>query len=424
MKYTLRSWVSDTQTTSSARSTERGTRRVALAIAAIALLCASGTAHAQDPSDTTRKVTPAPPVTPPTGVPGTPGIRMRLGRDTLPLILPSVLSRGARESFRQAQAQIEAARATAFQQNMRTIMQAVWGQVATTNFATPAPAPAYPGDLPPKSKPTVTPKKVPILGEYADLGLQIDGRLEFRGEQNQSALCQSIVVFDPVADCRTSFGPPQVDFQFAAKSGGIVADRVHVNLDYDTQREFDASNNISIYYEGKPSEFVQRLEIGNVTFQPPPSRYITAGIASGNYGIQAVTKIGSMRLKTILAQQKGNIVRDRVFTVGDRTLQAIDRKIEDYQFESRRFFFTVDPRLFGAAYPNVDILDTRRMAALSASLPDTLRPTKIFLYRLLIGGQPPNPAGPQFRLLGDPRSRRGQVYEYLREGVDYYADPS
>jgi len=64
------------------------------------------------------------------------------------------------------------------------------------------------------------------------------------------------------------------------------------------------------------------------------------------------------------------------------------------------------------------------MAVLSASLPDTLRPTKIFLYRLLIGGQPPNPNGPQFRLLGNPRSRRGQVYEYLREGVDYYADPS
>ncbi|HEX9248184.1 MAG TPA: cell surface protein SprA, partial [Gemmatimonadaceae bacterium] len=291
------------------------------------------------------------------------------------------------------------------------------------NFATSTPAPAYPGELPPKPKPTVPPKRVPILGEYADLGLQIDGRLEFRGEKNQSALCSSTFFFDPVADCRNFF-EPQVDFQFAAKSGGIVADRVHVNLDYDTQREFDASNNISIYYEGKPSEFVQRLEIGNVTFQPPASRYITAGIASGNYGIQAITKIGSMRVKTILAQQKGNIVRDRVFTVGDRTLQAIDRKIEDYQFESRRFFFTVNPKLFGAAYPNVDILDTRKMATLAASLPDTLRPTKVFLYRLLIGGQPPNPNGPQFRLIGNPRSRRGQVYEYLREGVDYYADPS
>ncbi|PYO46773.1 MAG: cell surface protein SprA [Gemmatimonadetes bacterium] len=424
VKYTVRSWVSDTNTTSSTRSTERWSRRAGLVFALGALLSmAPRFARAQNPLDTTRKVTPQPPVTPPTGTPGTPGIRLRLGRDTLPLILPSVLSRGERESFRQAQAQIEAARATAFQQNMRTIMEAVWGQVATSNFATSTPAPNYPGELPVRPKPTVTPKPLPILGEYADLGLQLDGRLEFRGEKNQSALCSSAFFFDPVANCRSAF-EPLVDFQFAAKSGGIVAERVHVNLDYDTQREFDASNNISIYYEGKRSEFVQRLEVGNVTFQPPSSRYITAGIPSGNYGIQAITKIGAMRVKAILAQQKGNVVRDRVFTIGDRTLQAIDRKIEDYQFEPRRFFFTVDPRLLGSAYPNVDILDTRRMAALAASLPDTLRPTKIFLYRLLIGGQPPNPNGPQFRIIGNPRSRRGQIYEYLREGVDYYADPS
>ena len=424
VKYTVRSGVSDTQTTSSTRSIRRCAHGAMLVFGVVAVLCAAARpARAQDPRDTTRKVTPAP--APPTGTPGTPGIRLRLGLDTLPLVLPPVRSRGDRESFRQAQAQIEAARATAFQQNMRTIMEAVWGQVATNAFATAAPAPSYPGDLPPKPKPSVTPKPVPLLGEYADLGLQLDGRLEFRSEKNQSALCSSAFAFDPAAECRSTFEAlPNVDFQFAAKSGGIVADRVHVNLDYDTQREFDASNNISIYYEGKGNEFLQRLEVGNVTFQPPASRYITGGIPSGNYGIQAVTKLGSMRLKTILAQQKGNIVRDRVFTIGDRTLQAIDRKIEDYQFEPRRFFFTVDPESFGTAYPNIDILDTRKMAALSASLPDTLRPSKIFLYRLLIGGQPPNPNGPQFRLIGNPRSRRGQVYEYLREGVDYYADPS
>jgi hypothetical protein len=422
VKYTVRSSVSDTQTTSSARSPQPG-RAVSLVVvlAIVPLFACVSTARAQDPRDTT-KVTPAAPVTPPSGTPGTPGIRLRLGRDTLPLTLPSVIARGDREAFRQAQAQIEAARATAFQQNMRTIMESVWGQVATSNFATSTPTPAYPGDLPPKPKPTPT-KPIPLLGEYADLGLQLDGRLEVRGEKNQSALCSATFFLDPVANCRNFF-QPLFDFQFAAKSGGIVADRVHVNVDYDTQREFDASNNISIYYEGQGNELLQRLEVGNVTFQPPASRYITAGIASGNYGLQAVAKIGSMRVKTILAQQKGNIVRDRIFTVGDRTLQAIDRKIEDFQFEPRRFFFTVDPRVLGSAYPNIDILDTRRMSALASSLPDTLRPTRIFLYRLLIGGQPPNPSGPQFRLLGNPRSRRGQVYEYLREGVDYYVDPS
>ncbi len=353
-----------------------------------------------------------------------PRVRVRLTADsvTLPALrLPSVLSRADRESYKQAAAQIEAARATAFQQNMRTIIESVWGQVATSTFATASPAPVFPGEVPAKPKP-VGSRASEIINQYSDIGLQLNGRLEVRGEKNQSASCGGAFI-NPLINCRTAF-EPLLDFQFSALSGGVVAERVHVNLDYDTQREFDASNNISIYYEGKGGEFIQRLEAGNVTFQPPASRFITAGIPSGNYGVQAITKLGSMRLKTIAAQQKGNIIRDRVFTVGDRTLQAVDRKIEDYQFEPRRFFFTVPPKALGAAYPNIDILDTRRMASLAASLPDTLRPTKILLYRLVIGGQPPNPAGPQFRILGDSRSRPGQVYEYLREGIDYYADPS
>ncbi|MDQ6718503.1 MAG: cell surface protein SprA [Gemmatimonadota bacterium] len=393
------------------------------AIALTMIAVSASRASAQVVTDTTVKTQPTQPATPPSGTPGIPGLRIRLGRDTLPFLLPAVQSRTERESYRQASAQIEAARATAFQQNMRTILESVWGQVNTTTFATSQPSSGFPGELPPKPKPSVQPKPVPIIGEYSDIGLQLDSRLEFRGEKNQSKRCASGVFFDPVANCHSAF-EPLVDFQFAAKSGGVVADRIHVNLDYDTQREFDASNNISIYYEGKGDEVLQKLEIGNVTFQPPASRFITTGIPSGNYGLQAITKIGPMRLKAIVAQQKGNVVRDRVFTVGDRTLQAIDRKIEDYQFEPRRFFFTVDPKKFGSSYPNIDILNTRRMAQLSSALPDSLRPTRILLYRLLIGGQPPNPNGPQFRLNGDPRSRRGQVYEYLREGVDYYADPS
>ena len=423
VKYTARRSVSGARKTRSASAVT--VLRAALLVCAIAVsesVCGTAAA-AQVGRDTTVKTQPTQPATPPTGTPGLPGLRIRLGRDTVPFRLPAVQSRTERESYRQAAAQIEAARATAFQQNMRTILESVWGQVATTTFATSQQSPAFPGDLPPKPKPPVPPKSVPIIGDYSDIGLQLDSRLEFRGEKNENKRCSSGVFFDPVASCHSAF-EPIVDFQFAAKSGGVVADRVHVNLDYDTQREFDASNNISIYYEGKGEELLQRLEIGNVTFQPPASRFITTGIPSGNYGLQAITKLGPMRLKTIVAQQKGNVVRDRIFTVGDRTLQAVDRKIEDYQFEPRRFFFTVDPRLFGSAYPNVDILDTRRMARISSLLPDSLRPTRIFLYRLLIGGQPPNPNGPQFRLIGDPRSRRGQVYEYLREGVDYYADPS
>jgi len=336
--------------------------------------------------------------------------------------LPTVLSRADRESYRRAVAQIEAARATAFQQNMRSIIQAVWGQVAASTFATSAKPPSFAVEPQDKAQRKVAAKAGDLIAEHSDLTLELNARMELRAEKNQNERC-AVVSVQQVFDCQSNF-LPITDFQFNAKSGGVVAERIHVDVDYDTQREFDGSNNISVNYEGKPNEVIQRIELGNVTFQPPVSRFITAGIPSGNYGLQAVAKIGAARLKGIVAQQKGNIVSDRVFTVGDRTLSAVDRRIEDHQFEQRRFFFTVSPRALGAAYPNIDILDSRRMELLARSLPDTLRPTKVFLYRLLIGGQPPNPSGPQFRILGDPLSRRGPVYERLREGIDYYVDPS
>jgi hypothetical protein len=349
-------------------------------------------------------------------------IGIRRPADTVAVRLPTVLSRAERETYRRAVEQIEAARATAFQQNMRSIMQAVWGQVAASTFATAEQPPPFALPPPDQSERKVAARAGDIIAEHSDLSLQLNARMEVRAERNLNERCAVSGFVQPVFDCQSNF-LPLLDFQFNAKSGGVVADRIHVDVDYDTQREFDGSNNISVNYEGKGREVIQRVELGNVTFQPPVSRFITAGIPIGNYGMQAIARIGSARVRGIIAQQKGNIVKDRVFTVGDLTLSAVDRRIDDHQFEPRRFFFTVHPRLL-KTYPNIDILDTRRMEQIAATLPDTIRPIRVFLYRLLIGGQPANPSGPQFRILGDPRSRRGPVYERLREGIDYYVDPS
>ena len=258
---------------------------------------------------------------------------------------------------------------------------------------------------------------------FEKLDLRLNSRLEAKAEQVRNDRCGSIQLFATGFRCHGSF-QPAFDFQFNLLTKGTVADRVHVDVDYDTQREFDASNNISIRYEGKGREFLQRLEVGNVSFAPPTSRFITSGIPSGNYGVQAMGQAGSMRFAAIAAQQKGNVVQDVEFLVGDRTVQQQTRDIEDYQIEPRRFFFTVDPLRFGTAYPNIDILDRRQLSALAAALPDSVRPSKVFVYRLLLGGQPRNPNGPQFRIIGDPTSQRGQVYELLRERIDYYIDPS
>lgn len=262
-----------------------------------------------------------------------------------------------------------------------------------------------------------------LFGQGGDLGLQMHGRLESTLNRTQNERCVASQFFSLTSQCNAGF-QPAFNFQFNVKTGGTVADRVHVLMDYDSQREMDASNNISVYYEGKKGDWLQRVDLGNVSFDLPPSRFITSGIPQGNYGVQAVAQFGKLRMRGIIAQQKGNIVRERPYTIGAMgSRQPVARDLNDYEVEARRFFFTVDPRQF-AGYPNIDILNGAQLRQLAASLPDSVRPVKVSLYRLLLGGQPPNPNGPQFRIIGDLSPRRGQIYEVLRENVDYIVDPS
>jgi len=261
-----------------------------------------------------------------------------------------------------------------------------------------------------------------VLADFGGLGIRLDSRLETKLQRSKNERCTAAQSTLLGSNCFGSFAPPDFNFQFNVRTGGVVADRVNVNVDFDSQREFDASNNISVFYQGKTDEVLQRLEVGNVTFQPPPSRFLTTGIPSGNYGIQARGQLGPMRFTTIIAQQKGNISKDNLFTVGERTQQQVERPIDDIQVETRRFFFTVDPRRF-APFPNVDLLNRQQMQQLAAALPDSVRPTRIFLYRQTVGAANQNPRGPQFSVRGARNGSR-QVYEVLRENVDYYVDPS
>ena len=273
--------------------------------------------------------------------------------------------------------------------------------------------------------PTVadTVKKPSLFGPHADLNVDVHARFEAREERRQDDRCSSGYIIGAAYTCDNSFQPFFGSPQFTLRSTGTIADRVHVNIDFDNLREFNASNAVNIFYEGKPADRLQRLEVGNVAFTVPSTRFLSSGVPSGNYGAQAVAKLGRFRVQGIAAQQKGNIVRDRVFYIGNRTLQSAEREIKDNEIEPRRFFFTVDPLLFGAPYPRIDILNRAQLSSLAAALPDTIRPRRMVLYRVQFGTQPQNPNGPRLRVLGDP-GRGRQTYDVLREGVDYYLDPS
>jgi hypothetical protein len=275
--------------------------------------------------------------------------------------------------------------------------------------------------LPPSGAPAT---RAGALRQYVDLGLQLNARFEMRYERLRNLRCTAAEANQIGSSCRGGFTPPRLEPQFNVRTGGVVGQRVHLNVDYDSEREFEASNNIQLYYQGIEDEIIRRIEVGNVTFRAPGSRFITGGVPANNFGFQVEGQIGAVEWSGIYAQQKGNVVRDRTFVIGDQTLQPVDREAQDRDFEPLRFFFIVDPGLL-PGYPAVDILNL-----VLAGLPADSRVTQVRVYRrrstLGRTTAEQNLGGIDAVALRDDSPQRAGPFpwELLLEGRDYYLDPS
>ncbi len=262
------------------------------------------------------------------------------------------------------------------------------------------------------------------LAQLADLGLDLSAHLEMNLDQLRADRCSSVDINNPATGCQAGFPTPSFDQQFRVRSGGVVSDRIHVDVDFDSEREFNANNNINVWYEGLDDEVLRRIEVGDVTFRPPPSRFITGSIPANSFGIQAEAQVGPLELRSIFAQQKGSSLRSRIFTIGETTSQPIDLEARDLDFVSGRFFFVVNPASL-PGFPAIDILNIDRL-----QLPLDLQVEQVRIYRLRaqdsraevnrnLGGIDAVAVRP------DSPQRVGPFpWELLVEGQDYYLDPS
>ena len=268
------------------------------------------------------------------------------------------------------------------------------------------------------------------VGAYVELGMELNVRFELKADQFRNLRCSAFDRQLAASGCNPGFPTISPNPQYAVRTRGVVGQRLHVDVDFDSQREFDANNNLQIWYEGLEDEPLRRVEAGNVTFQMPSSRFISAAIPANNFGVQAVAQFGPLELRGIYAEQRGSVVHDRVYTIGEFTTQPLDREARDLDYEQGRFFFTIDPAAI-PAFPAVDIL-----AVDPAALPDSLRVGGLRVYRVRalsaggggnenIGGVRAVACGAAAQSVACTAQRAGPFqWEILVEGRDYYVDAS
>ncbi len=229
-----------------------------------------------------------------------------------------------------------------------------------------------------------------VLEKYTDLEIEVDGS----GQMNSR--WQS---FDPCTinvgqKCNAGAVPTVTpEFQLRALARGTISERFHVNVDFDQTREFNATNDLNVYYEGKPGEILEFAEVGQVTLPLPRSRYISRGIPAGNFGFRADARLGPMTFRGVLAEQQGNVLeRNLTLDVGgpggeSSIVQDFETALDDTGYQSGQFFFLVDPKQI-QGFPFIDVL-----ALEGPEVPASLRPSspvKLYRHEVVTGGQQQN----------------------------------
>lgn len=270
------------------------------------------------------------------------------------------------------------------------------------------------------------------LGKYADLALDGQARLDIRTERVRNERCTAAELSNPNAGCGGGIRAPRLDNHISVRSGGIISRRVHVAVDFETDRDFSANNNLQVYYEGLEDEIVRRVEVGTVTFRPPPSRFLTAAVPRTNFGVNGLFEVGPMQFQALFATQKGSSVTERTFNFGGGTSsQPQDRAVRDLDFESGRFFWVADPTVV-PGYPAVDILSLDPTRVVATELPAEVR---VYRYRAVTAGSGVNPNLGGIRAfavaradtsqhIGRAAADEGVQWELLIQGRDYYLDQS
>lgn len=215
--------------------------------------------------------------------------------------------------------------------------------------------------------------------EFADLAFSLSGSGSVGGDWTQYRPCDEEVQ----VTCAVPFIPRITpDIHFAARAEGTITDRMVVDVDYDQRREFGGANRINIRYQGLPGEVFQRLEIGDVHFDLPPSRYLRGGVPQGSFGFQAALEAGPLEIRSVWAQEAGEVTSRKFRLEGSgRTFSRSDTLIlDDADYIDGQFFFLFDPEHF-FDYPHIDALALAPNAALSSVIPGA---EPIQLYRSTI----------------------------------------
>jgi len=139
----------------------------------------------------------------------------------------------------------------------------------------------------------------------------------------------------------------QIEQKQAFKIEGKIGDRISIQVDQDSERDFDFENNMQIYYNGNEDEIIQKVEAGNISLSLPGTKLaMFSGQNNGLFGLKALAKIGPIDITTIASLERGR--KEKLTLPGGSAASEVT--VEDYN-RRRNTYFYINHFFRRKAYP-------------------------------------------------------------------------
>ncbi len=117
---------------------------------------------------------------------------------------------------------------------------------------------------------------------------------------------------------------------------GKVGEKISVQVDQDSERDFDIQNNMRLFYTGEEDEIFQSIQAGNISLALPGTQFITfSGGNKGLFGFKVVNKLGPIDMTSVASMERG----EKKSLILENGAQAIKSIKKDYEYLRGVYFF-------------------------------------------------------------------------------------
>ncbi|MBD3369660.1 hypothetical protein GF402_04770 [Candidatus Fermentibacteria bacterium] len=168
------------------------------------------------------------------------------------------------------------------------------------------------------------------------------GQLDISGHQKLTL--SGITHYRPNAvleedESRSLFPDLKMEQELRIRLQGTIGEKIHVDVDHDSERSLQPESSISLRYEGWDDEIIQSVEMGDVSLSITGPEFVSYSIPhQGLFGAKVEAQVGPVDVTTIASKEASST--ESAEFVGQATLYS-DSLLDIHP--ARNYFFLTEP---------------------------------------------------------------------------------